>query len=275
MNLADKVAIVTGGGTGIGKAIAERLATDGAYVCIAGPWPEALEAVAMSLPPGRVKTCVADVTDSADVERIVQEALSFGRGLHILVNNAGILEPPSGVVELDPVLWERVVGVNLTGPFLMMKAVIPHMIEVGGGSIVNVSSVAGVLGVPNQPAYCASKGGLISLSKQVAVDYGVNKIRCNVICPASTRTEMLVGTMTSFAEVCGLDVESVFGTFSRDVPLRRVADPCELAGICSFLASDDASFITATVIPVDGGVVVVDASGAAINQLAAKQLAEG
>ena len=272
MTLEGKVAIVTGGGTGIGRAIVERLAADGAHVCITGPWPEALEAAAMALPEEMVKTCVADVTDPADVERIVQAALSFGRGLHILVNNAGILEPPGGVVGLDPAKWGRVIEVNLTGPFLMMKAVIPRMIETGGGSIVNVSSVAGLLGVPGQPAYCASKGGLISLSKQVAVDYGASRVRCNVVCPGPTRTEMLVGNMTSFAEICGLEVESVLSTFSQDIPLHRVSSPHELAGICSFLASDDASFITAAVIPVDGGAVVVDVSGAAINRLAAQRI---
>jgi NAD(P)-dependent dehydrogenase (short-subunit alcohol dehydrogenase family) len=268
VNLENKVAIVTGGATGIGRAIAQRLGADGASVCIAGPWPDPLEAAATLLPDDRVKVCVADVTDTADVQRIIQTALSFGRGLHTLVNNAGILEPPSGVVDLDPALWERVVKVNLTGPFLMMKAAIPHMIQAGGGSIVNISSVAGLLGVPAQPAYCASKGGLISLSKQVAVDYGARKVRCNVICPGSIRTEMLVGNMTSFAARLGVDVEMMLETFSRDIPLHRVADSSEVAGLCSFLASDDASFITAAVIPVDGGGAVVDVSGVAINQLA-------
>jgi len=267
VKLEGKVAIVTGGGTGIGRAIAGRLVADGASVCVAGPWYEALETTAASLPAERVATCVADVTDPADVDGIIRTALAFGQGLHVLVNNAGILEPVGGVVDLDPALWTRVVQVNLTGPFLMMKAAIPHMIEAGGGSIVNVSSVAGLLGVPGQPAYCASKGGLISLSKQVAVDYGVNKVRCNVVCPASTKTEMLVGNMTSFAEICGLEVESVLTAFCQDTPLRRVAGPEELAGLCSFLASDDAGFVTTAVIPVDGGATAVDVSGAALNRL--------
>ena len=275
MRLIGKVAIITGGGTGIGRAIAERFTADGAHICITGPEAEALEATAANLPPGKVATCVADVTDPAGVERIVQAALAFGRGLHVLVNNAGILEPVGGVVGLDPGTWERVLAVNLTGPFLLMKAAIPPMIEAGGGSIVNVSSLAGLLGVPGQPAYCASKGGLISLSKQVAVDYGREKVRCNVICPGSIKTEMLVGNMTSFAQMCGLEAESVLGTFSQDLPLHRVADPSEVAGLVSFLASDDASFITAAVIPIDGGAGVVDVSGAAINRLAAQCLGGG
>lgn len=275
MDLEGKVAIVTGGGTGIGRAVAERFVSDGACVCITGRRTVMLEKTEAALPPERVKTCTADVTDPADVDRVVETALSFGRGLHILVNNAGMDQPMGGVIDLDPALWSRVIEVNLTGPFLMMKAVIPRMIEAGGGSIINVSSLAGLLGVPGLPAYCASKGGLISLTKQVAVDYGVNKVRCNAVCPGATKTEMFVGGMTPFAESCGLEVEDVFRTFSRDIPLRRVSSPREMAGLCSFLASDDASFLTAAVIPVDGGACVVDVSGAAINQLAAEHLSDG
>jgi meso-butanediol dehydrogenase/(S,S)-butanediol dehydrogenase/diacetyl reductase len=275
VTLAGKVAIVTGGGTGIGRAVAERFAADGASVCITGRRQDVLEAAAASLPPARVKTCAADVVIPADVERVVQTALSFGRGLQVLVNNAGMEQPLGGVAELDPEVWGRVLEVNLTGPFLMMRAAIPRMIEAGGGSIINISSLAGLVSPPGLPAYCASKGGLISLSKQVAVDYGKNHVRCNVICPGATKTEMFVSAMTPFAEGCGLAVEEVFRTFSRDVPLRRVSEPREMAGLCSFLASDEASFLTAAVIPVDGGAVTVDVSGAAINELAAQRGPQG
>ncbi|MBN1630935.1 MAG: glucose 1-dehydrogenase [Thermoleophilia bacterium] len=272
MRLDGKVAIITGGGTGIGRAIAERFVADGAHVCITGRRQELLDVVAASLPAERVKACAADVTDLAAVERVMETALSFGKGLHVLVNNAGMDQPMDTVVDLDAALWSRVLEVNLTGPFLTMKAAIPHMIEAGGGSIVNVSSLAGLLGVPALPAYCASKSGLIGLTKQVAVDFGVKKVRCNVVCPGATKTEMFVGGMTPFAEACGIEVDEVFRTFSQDIPLRRVSSPSEMAGLCSFLASDDASFLTAAVIPVDGGAVVVDVSGAAINQLAARHL---
>jgi meso-butanediol dehydrogenase/(S,S)-butanediol dehydrogenase/diacetyl reductase len=275
VDLSGKVAIVTGGGTGIGRAIAERFVADGACVCITGRRREMLADTAAALPAERIKACAADVTDPSGVDRVVETALSFGKGLHILVNNAGMDQPMAGVVDLDPDLWSRVIEVNLTGPFRMMKAVIPHMIEAGGGSIVNISSLAGLVNPPGLPAYCASKGGLISLTKQVAVDYGVHSVRCNVVCPGATKTEMFVGSMTPFAEACGIDVEEVFRTFSRDIPLHRVSSPREMAGLCSFLASDDASFLTAACIPVDGGAVVVDVSGAAINQLAAEHLGAG
>ena len=268
MRLDGKVAIVTGGGTGIGRAVVERFVADGAYVCITGRRAELLEKVAAALPADRIKICPADISDAAAVARVLETALAFGRGLHVLVNNAGMEQPMAGVVDLDPAIWERVIAVNLGGPFLTMRAAIPHMIEAGGGSIINVSSLAGLVNPPRLPAYCASKGGLISLSKQVAVDYGPQKVRCNVVCPGAVRTEMIESAMAPFAEACGLKVDDVLATFSRDVPLQRVSRPEEIAGLCSYLASDDSSFLTAAVIPLDGGAVAVDVSGAAINQLA-------
>ena len=275
MRLDGKVAIVTGGGTGIGQAIAKRFVSDGAHVRITGRRAEVLEATAAALPAGRVKICAADVSDSADVDRVLQTALAFGRGLHVLVNNAGRGQPEAGVADLDPEVWNHVLSLNLTGPFLMMKATIPHMIQAGGGSIVNISSLAGLVNLPDLPAYCASRGGLISLSKQVAVDYGVSKVRCNVVCPGATKTEMFMAGIVPLAEACDLEIEDVLGTFTCGIPLRRVSNPHEMAGLCSFLASDDASFITAAVIPVDGGAGVVDVSGVAINQLAARCLPAG
>ena len=171
MDLKGKVAIVTGGGTGIGEAITKRFVACGARVCIAGRRRELLEEVASSLPEGSVKTCSADVSDEKDVERILRTALSFEGGLHVLVNNAALdQDPPAGVVDMDVAKWRRMLEVNLTGPFLMMKASIPHMIKAGGGSVVNISSLAGLRCNSKMPAFCATKGGLINLTQQAALD---------------------------------------------------------------------------------------------------------
>jgi meso-butanediol dehydrogenase / (S,S)-butanediol dehydrogenase / diacetyl reductase len=268
MDLNGKVAIITGGGTGIGEAVARRFVADGAKVCITGRRQQVLEQVAETLPSGMVKTCAADVSEPKDVERMVETALSFGTGLQVIVNNAGMEQtPPAGVVDIDVEQWRKVVDVNLTGPFLLMKAAIPHIIKAGGGSVINIASLAGLRSVPELPAYCASKGGLISLTQQAALDYGHYNVRCNVVCPGAVRTAMITGMMEPFAKSLGMDVDGVFAAFSRDVPLQRVSMPKELGGLCSYLASDDSSFLTGVVIPIDGGAAIVDISGAAITNL--------
>ena len=268
MDLKGKVAIVTGGGTGIGSAITRRFVACGARVCIAGRRREMLDAVAKSLPEDSIKTCPADVSNEKDVGRILKTALSFEGGLHVLVNNAAIdQDPPAGVVDMDVAKWRRMLDVNLTGPFLMMKACIPEMIKAGGGSVVNISSLAGLRCISENPGFCASKGGLINLTQQAALDYGRYRVRCNVVCPGATNTEMFTENMAAFAQMIGTNVEDVFARFMKDVPLPRVSRPEEMAGICAFLASDDASFLTGTVIPVDGGAAIVDVSGAVISDI--------
>jgi meso-butanediol dehydrogenase / (S,S)-butanediol dehydrogenase / diacetyl reductase len=268
VDLKGKVAIVTGGGTGIGAAITQRFVACGARVCIAGRRREMLDEVAKSLPEGSVKICAADVSDEKDVERILKTVLSFEGGLHVLVNNAAIdQDPPAGVVDMDVAKWRRMLEVNLTGPFLMMKACIPQMIKAGGGSVVNISSLAGLRCISENPGFCASKGGLINLTQQAALDYGRHNVRCNVVCPGATKTEMFSENMEAFAKMVGTNVEDIFARFMRDVPLPRVALPEEMAGICTFLASDDSSFLTGAAIPVDGGAAVVDVSGAVISSI--------
>ena len=194
-------------------------------------------------------------------------AVSFGGGLHVLVNNAAADQKPAGVVDLDLAEWRKALDVNLTGPFLMMKACIPHMIEAGVGSVVNISSLAGLRCNPEMPAYCTTKGGLINLTLQAALDYGRKRVRCNVVCPGAVKTAMFTGAMEQFAGMLGTDVDDIFSRFSKDVPLHRVAAPHEIAGLCSYLASDDSSFLTGAVIPIDGGAAIVDVSGAVIGSI--------
>ncbi len=265
MDLEGKVAIITGGGTGIGEAIARRFVADGAKVCITGRREEMLEKAAGLLPEGSTKICAADVTQEKDVQRMVDTALSFGSGVHVVVNNAGMDHSPAGIIDIDIDTWRKVIEVNMTGPFLLMKAAIPHMIEAGAGSVINISSLAGLRCLPGMPAYCSSKGGLINLTQQAALDYGRYNVRCNVVCPGGVRTDMIEGSIGHFAKALKTDIEGVFTYFSKDTPLRRVAVPREIGGLCSYLASDDSSFLTGAVIPIDGGAAIVDISGAAVS----------
>ena len=264
MNLKGKTALITGGGTGIGAAIAKRFVADGAKICITGRRGEMLDKVAQSLPEGMAATCSGDVSKYEDVERMVETALKFGGRLDVLVNNAGI-DPGGTVTDLDIELWKKVIDINLTGSFLAMKASIPHMIEKGGGSIINISSLGGLRCLPGMAAYCTTKAAINMLTRQAALDYGRFKVRCNAVCPGATRTEMLEEALSPLTEVLKTDVNGVFDCISSNVPLHRVASPDEISGICSYLASDDSSFMTGSVLLIDGGAAIVDVSGAALS----------
>jgi NAD(P)-dependent dehydrogenase (short-subunit alcohol dehydrogenase family) len=257
MKLSGKIALVTGGGTGIGAAIAERFVLEGAKVCITGRRREKLDDVLKALPTGAAVTCQGDVTDLGDVERMVSTALGLGGHLDVLVNNAGVISV-GPVADLDLDGWRKTLEVNLTGAFLMIKAVIPSMIDSGGGSIINISSVGGIRCIPEGAAYCVSKAGLIMLSQQVALDYGGHNIRSNAVCPGWVRTPMSDQEMDDLAGDLGIDREGAFARVAQDVPMGRVAKAQEIAGMCTFLASADASFMTGAALVVDGGSAIVD-----------------
>jgi meso-butanediol dehydrogenase/(S,S)-butanediol dehydrogenase/diacetyl reductase len=264
MNLEGKVALVTGGGTGIGTAIAERFVADGAKVCISGRRKELLDKVAKSLPSGSVVVCQGDVSKEEDVKRMVEATIKFGGKINVLVNNAAI-NRPAPIVELDPKAWREVMGVNLTGPFLLMQAVIPHMLKEGGGSIINIASLGGLRCLPSMPAYCSSKAGLIMLTQQAALEYGRKNIRCNAVCPGGVKTEMTRKDFGQFGEMLGIEPDTFIDQIAMEIPMRRFAASPEIGGLCSYLASDDSSFMTGAVITLDGGTAIVDVVGAAIT----------
>jgi meso-butanediol dehydrogenase / (S,S)-butanediol dehydrogenase / diacetyl reductase len=264
MRLDGKVALITGGGTGIGTAIAERFVEEGAKVCISGRRQSMLEKVAQSLPSDMVSICAGDVTSFEDCERMVESTLALGGKIDVLVNNAAI-DPGGAVLDLSPELWRQVIDINLTGPFLMTKAALAPMIEAGGGSIINISALGGTRCLPAMPAYCTSKAGLNHFTKQVALDYGPSNIRCNVVCPGGTRTEMLAEALTPVAESMGTDVEGVYSRMAANVPLRRIARASEVTGICVYLASEESSYMTGAVLLLDGGAAIVDVAGAALS----------
>ena len=204
MMLEGKVALITGGGAGIGVAIAQRFVAEGAKVCISGRRQEKLDEVARSLPKGTVATVAGDVTVYEEAQRMVDAAVEFGGKLDVLVNNAGI-DQGGLIVDLDPKVWHDVIETNLTGPFYLMKFAIPHMVKNGGGSIINMASLAGVRCLPNMAAYCSAKAGLIMLTQQAALDYGRAKIRCNAVLPGPVRTEMVENSMIPMAQAMGVE----------------------------------------------------------------------
>jgi meso-butanediol dehydrogenase/(S,S)-butanediol dehydrogenase/diacetyl reductase len=257
VRLKGKVALITGGSFGIGAAIASRFVAEGAKVCIVGRRQELLDKMAKLLPEGTVVKCSGDVSDAKDVERMVVTTLEFGGRLDVLVNNAGM--PMEGaIVDLDPNVWRKALDVNLTGPFMLMKLSIPHMIKSGGGSIINIASVAGLRCMPLNPAYCTSKAGLIMLTQQAAIDYGPYKIRCNAVCPGWVRTPGTETGLSQLAERIGSDIDTVFTLAAKHVPLGRVGAAEEIAGTCSYLASDDSSYMTGAILVIDGGAAMVD-----------------
>jgi NAD(P)-dependent dehydrogenase (short-subunit alcohol dehydrogenase family) len=253
MQLKGKVALITGGGTGIGTAIAKRFVAEGAKICITGRRQQMLEDVARSLPAGTTTTCSGDVSKYEDAQRMVEATITFGGKIDILVNNAGI-DPGGTVVDIDPEVWRKVLDINLTGPFFLMKASIPHMIKAGAGSIINIAS-----------AYCSSKAGLIMLTQQTATDYGPFRVRCNVVCPGGVRTAMIENSLSPLAKSLGKTVDGVLDLVSSGMPLRRFALPDEIPGVCVYLASDDSTFMTGSVLLIDGGAANVDVAGAALT----------
>ncbi|MCR4393012.1 MAG: glucose 1-dehydrogenase [Dehalococcoidales bacterium] len=266
MQLKGKVALVTGAAGGIGAAIVRRFVSEGALVCATDCQQEALETLVKSMPAGTVVSCAGDVTSTSDVERMIETAVAFGGKLNVLVNSHGI-DPPEGRDKVDPDLWHRIIEVNLTGPFLTIKKTIPHMLKAGGGSIINISSLSGLRYMAGRASYSSSKGGLISLTQQVAVEYGPANIRCNVICPGAIKTPLLENNMRPLAGMLGKEVDWVLEKFTSFSPLRRVGTPEEIAAICSFLASDDSSLLTGGVFIADGGTHLVDVNSSAIASL--------
>ena len=264
MQLNGKVALITGGGTGIGRALAQRFVTEGAKVCIVGRRQAVLDKVVQSAPTGAMMACAGDVTNITDTQRMAATTLAWAGKIDVVINCAGI-DPGGAVVEVDPAVFREVLEVNVIGPFQVMKATIPHMVKGGGGSIINISSLGGLRCLPAMAAYCTSKAALNMLTQQAALDYGPKNVRCNVVCPGGTMTEMLREAVGPLMKALHTDFNGVVALLAANLPLRRLAKPEEMAGICVYLASDDSSFMTGCILVADGGASIVDVSGAAAS----------
>ncbi len=247
--LAGKVALITGGGTGIGRAIALAFAREGASVAVAGRRLEKLKEVAGEIEKqgGEALALECDVTRSRDAERVVREtAKKFGK-LNVLVNNAVTLSV-STVDSISEEDWDRVMTVNVKGPFVMSRAALKEFRKAGGGAIVNIGSVLGLVAMKDRAAYCASKGGVTMLTKAMALDHAHENVRVNCICPSIVETELVKGLFDNSEQGKRLR-QSRMGT----IPLGRFGKPVDVAELAVFLASEESSWITGAAIPLDGG----------------------
>ncbi|KEQ52021.1 3-oxoacyl-(Acyl-carrier-protein) reductase [Sphingobium chlorophenolicum] len=244
--LEDKVAIVTGGASGIGEASTRRLISAGAKVCIVDMDGDAAEKLAGEI-GSRATAIVADISDAADVERATQAALSaFGR-IDLLHSNAGIIGEPGPIAGASAANFDRVFSVNVRSAVLMIGAVVPEMRRQGGGSIVITASVGGVRPSPGLGIYAASKLALVALAKTAAVELGVDNIRVNAIAPGLTDTPAFRATR----QIPAGEDEGIFDNVA--LPLGRVGSPAEVANMVAWLFGDEASYVTGGLYHVDGG----------------------
>jgi meso-butanediol dehydrogenase/(S,S)-butanediol dehydrogenase/diacetyl reductase len=255
--LDGKVAVISGGGSGIGAATARLFAEEAASVIVTGRREAPLREVAEATGGLAI---AGDAGDPAHAEAVVARAIDAFGGVDVMVANAATGDGRS-VADVDDEGWQRVLDVNLTGPLRLARACLPSMIERGGGSMVLVSSVIALAASTDSAAYATTKTALIGLMRSIAVDFGPRGVRANVVCPGWVRTPMGDAAMDSIADVDDRDVGYRLAT--RYVPLRRPAMPEEIARCCLFLASDEASIVTGAVLVADGGQTAVDLGGIA------------
>jgi NAD(P)-dependent dehydrogenase (short-subunit alcohol dehydrogenase family) len=262
---ASPCAVITGAATGIGRATALALARDGFGVVLVGRRPEPLEDVAAEVRAagGHALAAPADVTSSDALAGVMGAADDWRGGVDALVNNAGVGDSGT-VLEESLESWERTLSINLTGAFLATQHALPHLLE-RRGSVVNVSSINGLLSGPGWTSYCVSKAGLIQLARCVATDYGRQGVRANSVCPGWVRTPMGDSDMDEVAAARGIDREGAYELVHRLNPLGRAAEASEIADVIAFLASGRASYVNGATLIVDGGTMVVDPSAEAFS----------
>jgi NAD(P)-dependent dehydrogenase (short-subunit alcohol dehydrogenase family) len=241
MRLKDKVALVCGAASGIGAAVAARFASEGAQVVACG-WPQ----------PPHENALACDVTDDAQVRRLVEITIERHGRIDVLVNAAGVIAADAAA-DIDDANWQRQHEVNLAGTMRMMRAVLPHMLARGSGSIVNVASVAAFNAGADAASYAASKAGVVALTRSAAQAYGARGVRANALCPGWVDTPMAAREMQDLAQELGITEQQARQRTVARIALGRMASADEMAAVCLFLASDEASFVTGTALIADGG----------------------
>ena len=259
MLLEGRVAVITGGGTGIGRAIAERFYREGAKVAIASRNAKTLQTVSMGMNKGdhRIVPFRCDVTNRDEVEVLIGNVIEVWDRVDILVNNAGLsgITPavPEPAGDESEARFRQILDVNLTGTFSCIREAVSHMPEDGRGRIINISSVLGKFGVPGYGAYCASKHGVIGLTKALALELAPKKITVNALCPGWVETDMAAEGVAAGARGEGVSPEEFKRRAEQRVPLGRFLQPDEIAGLATFVASDAAAGMTGQAINLDGG----------------------
>ncbi|MFD1815361.1 SDR family NAD(P)-dependent oxidoreductase [Rhodococcus gannanensis] len=253
--LAGKIALITGAGSGLGRASALRFAAEGAAVAVVDLDLAAAESVSAEITAagGRALPVTANVTSDADSQRMVAETLAEFGQLDIVFANAGV-NGSGNAADTTEDEWDKVIAVNLKGVWLTSKYALPHMIERRTGSIINQASMGGLIGLPGIFPYTAAKGGVVAMTKQMAVTYGPDNVRVNAICPGTIPTPLVYqsrvdrGAATPDADQVALDADA-----AARFPLRRLGTPDDLASVALFLASDEADWVTGGIYTVDGG----------------------
>ena len=249
MRFAGKVAVVTGGAGGVGRALVRKLAHEGAAVMVADVSDAGCRSLVADIPPagGTIAFVAGDLRDKAYCERVVTETVDRFGGVDLLFNNAGII-PRGTILETSDEMWHAAIDVNLTAMFYVCRAAIPRMKERGGGAIVNTASTWGVYPGPGHIAYCTSKGAVASFTKSLGRDHAPDGIRVNAVCPHEINTPML----RSGFERRGLDPQRGIEELNKTVPLGHIAEPEEIADVMVFLASDEARYIAGETVEVTG-----------------------